>query len=88
MFGMRLKLVIPRGQVSHLRRCVNIVSQLTSDESSFQHSISTIQPEDSSSSSLLKQSIENREIELNHLSVPSLKELCRKDGIRLGGMYE
>ena len=88
MFGMRLKLVIPRGQVPHLRRCVNIVSQLTSDESSIQHSVSTIQPEDSSSSSLLKRSIESREKELNNLSVPSLKELCRNYSIRVGSMYE
>lgn len=95
MFGMRLKLVIPRGQIANLRRCIQAVSHISSDESSLQPSLmSSTNPSSSQEESTLSQSflsanikqfIEARSTELSQLSVPALKELCRKYGIRTGG---
>lgn len=98
MFGMRLKLVIPRCQIANLRRCIQAVSHISSDESSLQPSLisstnpSSLQEESTLTQSFIaaniKQFIEVRSAELSQLSVPALKELCRNYGVRTGGKSE
>lgn len=89
MFGMQMKLVIPRGQLANLRRCIQAVSHISSEES-----ISSLLPGSQmdettfsrlSTSSTIKQSMDSRLSELSQLSVPSLKEVCRSYGLRTGG---
>lgn len=77
MFGMQLKLVVPRAQVVYLRRCIQAVSRISSEDSTL---LQTSQLNETPASS-------DRKAELSRQPVTALKELCKSYGIRTGGSF-
>ena len=73
MFGMRLKLVVPRVQIANLRRCIQAVSHIASEDSTLQTNDTPAPPD--------------RKTELSRQPVAALKELCKSYGIRTGGIF-
>ena len=82
MFGMQMKLVIPRSQITNLRRCIQAVSRISSEKNN--SALPSFSVNQSRISSLSTQP--TRMEELNRYSVPALKDLCRSYGVRVGGI--
>ena len=83
-FGMQVRLSIPRGHITNLRRCVAAASRLTSSEdtSRSQTSLNTSSVLLTETSSSLSQS---RASELSELSYLSLRQLCKDYQIKSTG---
>ena len=83
-FGMQVRLSIPRGHITNLRRCVAAASRLTSSEdtSRTQTTLNTSSLLLTETSSSLSQS---RVSELSELSYLSLRQLCKDYQIKSTG---
>ena len=83
-FGMQVRLSIPRGHITNLRRCVAAASRLTSSEdtSQTQTTLNTSSLLLTETSSSLSQS---RVSELSELSYLSLRQLCKDYQIKSTG---